>query len=371
MLHRSLLGLGFAMLGSTKGFSTPVAMQRHQQARSSVVRCAELDAYDSNDLVIAARKGKIGLLVEALSQTTNVDMAVTCSKIPTMEGASALVWAARQGQLEAVTILLENNANVNIATASGWTALYAAALNGHDQIVDLLLTRGASVADALSLGDERTNINLNRMVRASKQEKDELPATAPATEVATISDSDSDWKAALKGTATQPNAATKASASALAEFGLGGMNELETLRLRLAWKAPPTVEEQRAADAARQTLFKYRHQQIEKIEAQMAAGGASGRPAAAAPVAPLVAPAAAAPFAGSPLPSPPAAPAAVSSGVISRLETVEMATLTARLEAVEASLAELSSGKTIDPSGFADAYAAGFSAGFAAGRAAN
>ena len=62
-------------------------------------------SYDTNALVLAARKGKVEALSELLSQpSVEIDLAVRCDKVPTMDGASALVWAARQGQLEAASL---------------------------------------------------------------------------------------------------------------------------------------------------------------------------------------------------------------------------------------------------------------------------
>jgi ankyrin repeat protein len=53
--------------------------------------------------------------------------------------------AIRKGQDDTVTVLLDAGASVNARFASGFTALYDAALNGDDQIVSLLVSRGAKV----------------------------------------------------------------------------------------------------------------------------------------------------------------------------------------------------------------------------------
>ena len=42
------------------------------------------------------------------------------------------------------------------------------------------------------------------------------------------------------------------------------------MKLRLEWRAPRTPGEQRGPDAARQTVFKYRHDRIQELEAAMA-----------------------------------------------------------------------------------------------------
>ena len=365
---------------SRGGFGPALQLTRSAVAR---IRCSESGTYETNDLVIAARKGKIDTLTELLGRDgVDVDTAVSCMKISTMDGASALVWAARQGQTEAVSLLLEAKANVNAATLNGWTPLYAAALNGHEQIVEMLVTRGASVANALSVGDERTNINLKRMI--GSMARSEIGAAAPPVAVASsppppptpspspppLTDTQdalpSDWKLEQKQAIAAP-------ASATADLALSGMSELETLRLRLEWKAPPTPEEQSAADAARQTLFKYRYDQIQRLEAELA----SGRGRAAAPTVPSVAVPSAAPtaMASAAAASVPTVSAGSDGGmgdVLSRLEAVEKATLISRLEAVEGALAGLTGSsehsKQADPNGYADGYAEGFAAGFAAGR---
>lgn len=381
----ALLVVAPTMIASSRGFGPALQLARSAVTR---IRCSE-DTYETNDLVVAARKGKIDALTEVLGRDgTDVNVAVSCMKISAMDGASALVWAARQGQTEAVSLLLEAKANVNAATINGWTPLYAAALNGHEQIVEMLVARGASVANALSVGDERTNINLKRMV--GSMARNEVGAAAPPIAVASspppsstpspspaplavpaAADSQdappSDWKLAQKQAIAAP-------ASTTADLALSGMSELETLRLRLEWKAPPTLEEQSAADAARQTLFKYRYDQIQRLEAELASGrGRAAAPAAPPVVVPSAAPTAMAPAAAAFVPTASASSAGGMGDVLSRLEAVEKATLISRLEAVEGALAGLMGSsehsKQADPNGYADGYAEGFAAGFAAGRA--
>ena len=75
-----------------------------------------------------------------------------------------------------VELLLSSAADVNAVAPSGWTALYAAALNGHETIVELLVSNDASVAAAMGVGDERTNLNLKRMLREADFTSDAAPA---------------------------------------------------------------------------------------------------------------------------------------------------------------------------------------------------
>jgi hypothetical protein len=388
-----------SMIATSRSLVPALQLQRSNVAR---FRCSEQGTYETNHLVVAARKGKIDELTEALGRDgTDVNLAVSCTKIPAMDGATALVWAARQGQLAAVSLLLQSKANVDAATTMGWTSLYVAALNGHENIVEMLVANGASVATALSLGDERTNLNLKRMVGSmARSEVGVAPPIAavtpprpqpwppsppsiptPSSPLAVPAATDDaealplTWKLAQKQAIATP-------ASATAERALSGLSELETLRLRLEWKAPPTKEEQSAADAARQTLFKYRYDRIMRLEAELARGRAtaSGR-ATAAPSTVSSSGPYATPTATTAMPSEGAAsvPAASASSaaslgdVLSRIEAVEKASLISRLEAIERVLAKLTSSqehaKQADPNGYADGYAAGFAAGFTAGRA--
>ena len=351
-----------------RGRGTPTSRIRTLKA----IRCLA-DSYDTNELVVAARKGQLPLLTELITDNVDVNLAVSCTKIQTMDGAPALIWAARQGQLEAVKLLLRSNADVNAVTISGWTALYVAALNGHELIVDELLSGGASAAAVFSLGDERTSINLRRMIESSGRssppaEQPERPQPEDMASKAQIIGAASTFRDNPAGAGFKAVARQQATSGSVMEPPLSGMSELDAMRLRLEWRAPPTIEEQRAADRARQTVFKYRHDRIQELETALATQGAEGlsvvsiRAPASTPVPPppLSPPAEAVP--GLPVKSEP------DSAFLSRLEAVEASTLLSRLEAVEATLAELRSAKGADPRGFADGYGEGYAAGFAAGR---
>ena len=58
-------------------------------------------------------------------------------------GLTALVFAARQGDLESARILVEAGANVNQTTRYGWTPLLTAVQNRHYQVASYLLAHGA------------------------------------------------------------------------------------------------------------------------------------------------------------------------------------------------------------------------------------
>ena len=61
-------------------------------------------------------------------------------------GATALHIAARNGNLEITSILLENGADVNIVDNEGWSPLMRAAINNNSKVLELLLEKGANTA---------------------------------------------------------------------------------------------------------------------------------------------------------------------------------------------------------------------------------
>jgi len=60
------------------------------------------------------------------------------------KGNTALHWAALQGQQELIQLLIDNNANVNAQNFVGETALILAASHGFDSVVSVLLENGAN-----------------------------------------------------------------------------------------------------------------------------------------------------------------------------------------------------------------------------------
>ncbi|MEI6808038.1 MAG: ankyrin repeat domain-containing protein [bacterium] len=67
-----------------------------------------------------------------------------------LTGHTALVYAAGQGKLELVKMLLERGAEVDLANSGEHTALGLAALNGHADVARLLVERGASPDKAIA-----------------------------------------------------------------------------------------------------------------------------------------------------------------------------------------------------------------------------
>jgi ankyrin repeat protein len=60
-------------------------------------------------------------------------------------GDTALIFAARNGNKECISLLLKNGANVDEKNNNGDTALTVAACNGQKECISLLLEKGANI----------------------------------------------------------------------------------------------------------------------------------------------------------------------------------------------------------------------------------
>jgi ankyrin repeat protein len=78
------------------------------------------------------------------------------------------VSAAQRGNLNRIRQLLDQGINVNTVDKGGWTALCQAAYNGHKDILQLLLDRGAHTEKADPIGNTPL---LTRVQRARPQGK--------------------------------------------------------------------------------------------------------------------------------------------------------------------------------------------------------
>lgn len=76
---------------------------------------------------------------ELLKRGANVDNA-------TKKGNTALHIASLAGQKDIIHLLLQYNASVNVQSQNGFTPLYMAAQENHDECVNYLLAKGANPA---------------------------------------------------------------------------------------------------------------------------------------------------------------------------------------------------------------------------------
>ena len=90
------------------------------------------------DLLLASEKGDIQRISKLLENNANVDLQNNI-------GVSALMAAAIKGHDEIGSLLLEYNADVDLRSNDGVSALMAAAQDGHESVVSMLLKHNADV----------------------------------------------------------------------------------------------------------------------------------------------------------------------------------------------------------------------------------
>ena len=92
-------------------------------------------------------------ITEAFDVSITFQAGVTTTASPTKaDDPSALITAARNGDLRTVQALVANGANVNARTSFGYSALSGAATKGHTEVVRFLLDKGVSVNERLRGG---------------------------------------------------------------------------------------------------------------------------------------------------------------------------------------------------------------------------
>jgi len=122
-----------------------------KQVEKAAERAAEKDAAEAEeqaqaevDLRVAASRGDKAALAIAEQAGTDIDSTDGLGK-------SALMWAAMYGHRNCVDYLLSKGANVNARTKSMWTALHWAVTNEHTACAESLIKAGADT----SLTDKR------------------------------------------------------------------------------------------------------------------------------------------------------------------------------------------------------------------------
>ncbi|MEE9443648.1 MAG: ankyrin repeat domain-containing protein [candidate division Zixibacteria bacterium] len=100
----------------------------------------------TNDILEASRSGDLELV-----QTT-LDRDTTTIGIRNDRGSTALHFAAENGHLQIVELLLDRGADLEAIDVDGDTPLMGAAIRGHSEIFKMLLSRGADV-DILNINE--------------------------------------------------------------------------------------------------------------------------------------------------------------------------------------------------------------------------
>lgn len=87
-----------------------------------------------------AREGKVFEMKNILDQQPDI---IHDKKYD--DGRSALIWASRNGHVQAVRLLLNRGATVNELDSYGYSALILASRYGHENVARLLVRYGASI----------------------------------------------------------------------------------------------------------------------------------------------------------------------------------------------------------------------------------
>ncbi|RZJ82383.1 MAG: hypothetical protein EOO47_00820 [Flavobacterium sp.] len=125
-----------ATLKMTSGMQKPAFRQANIYQDIPVLAVA--DSY-TGQWLNAASNNNVPLLQQLLKQGVEIDVADE-------DGFTALHFASRQGSTAAVEFLIGQKASVLLNSNFGFSALYLAALNGHETTTYMLLKNGADVS---------------------------------------------------------------------------------------------------------------------------------------------------------------------------------------------------------------------------------
>ncbi|HFE39552.1 MAG TPA: ankyrin repeat domain-containing protein [Gammaproteobacteria bacterium] len=99
-----------------------------------------LSACDNNTPLMDAASNANSEQVKAMLATGDVDINKA-----NRYGWTALMHAAKVGDLESVKLLVEKGATVDARDSNGWTPMMRAAQKGHVEVVEYLIDKGADV----------------------------------------------------------------------------------------------------------------------------------------------------------------------------------------------------------------------------------
>jgi len=146
---------GYSALGAACGQGNLNVVKKLIAAKVDVNAFA--NSKGESSLAIAARTGNQDIVLELIHSAANVNMAATDNDY----SRTALQAACGAGHLDIVTILVNNNADVNAVAGSryGATALQATAIKGYFKICQMLIGCGAKVSAPASPHEGRTAID--------------------------------------------------------------------------------------------------------------------------------------------------------------------------------------------------------------------
>ncbi len=145
----------YAMLRLSSHWSRNLPNTRNEQAQTGLERFCSASPLGSKRY---QRMGKGGRprkydpiaddISFAIDEMENVEVKklINQSQIDVLDGEARtpLIYSAFSNNVEILEWLIDNDANINHQDRGGWCALHAAAQEGHLQIVELLLNRGAN-----------------------------------------------------------------------------------------------------------------------------------------------------------------------------------------------------------------------------------
>ena len=112
---------------------------------------------------VAAKTGDIKWVKQHLEDGMDVNAVGQAIQYPRVAQSDAawtsLHWAALEGHKEIVELLIAKGATVDVKKTDGWTPLHEATRKGHKEIVELLIAKGAD-ANAMTY-DGETALNLS------------------------------------------------------------------------------------------------------------------------------------------------------------------------------------------------------------------
>jgi len=130
-----------------------------------------------------------GTALNRAAENGNVEMMNYLFDNGAVIGPLALIVASREGQLEAVKLLVRKGADVNAVQTWGQSALMQAAREGNIAIVQFLVRHGANIKlrdrngnSALSLANENEHMEVGMYLRRAGATEDAVkkkPAPAP------------------------------------------------------------------------------------------------------------------------------------------------------------------------------------------------